>query len=467
MTTTTPLPQPTHADCASAIASLAARRVECALGDFTSIARGKRVSNEDFSTLGGCKMPSVVLGLTLTGGEPQDVIGPLLPAQYIDMHLVPDLATLVPSPGRQGEATVVCEPTGRWWSQRHGREIDASELSPRAALRAVLADLKARGMQALVAPELELFLLERETAADGAVHLRSARAQPGAPARERACEALSLERLGHFDAYFDELFAGCELLGIPVNGHAHESALSQYEVNFRPGEPLAQADAVFRFKRLARDVAARHGFLASFAPKPFLDQPGTGKHWHFSLQRSTGDWPHVFAQPDGRDTATLGHFVAGLQAHAAASMAFFAPYGMSYERIVLSDAAPSHASWGPEDRSLAFRIPSAGPSGRRVENRLPGGDANPYLTVALTLGLGLAGLQAGRSPQDGTSDEHALPTSLSDALTQLDGDRVVRGLLGDPLVDAYIGIKRHEHAEREAQIDPRQHWDMRHLIELA
>ncbi len=471
MNTLTPLPRPAHAELEAALAPLAARRVECALGDFTSIARGKRVSHDDFIALGGCKLPSVVLGLTLTGGEPGDVIGPLLPAQYVDMHLVPDLATLAPSPGRPGEATVLCEPTGRWWSERHGREIDASELSPRAALRGVLAGLRAQGLQALVAPELELFLLERETAADGTVQLRAARARPGAPARESACEALSLERLGHFDAYFDELFAGCELLGIPVNGHAHESALSQYEVNFRPGEPLAQADAVFRFKRLARDVAAHHGFLASFAPKPFLDQPGTGTHWHFSLQRSAGDWPHpwphLFAQPDGDDTPALGHFVAGLQAHAAAGMAFFAPYGMSYDRIVLSDAAPSHASWGPEDRSLAFRIPSAGPSARRVENRLPGGDANPYLTVALTLGLGLAGLRAGRAPQAGTGDEHALPTALSDALTQLDGDHVVRALLGSPLVDAYIGIKRHEHAEREAQIDPRQHWDLHHLIELA
>jgi len=463
----TPLTPPSPIELAQALDPLAARRVECAIGDFTSIARGKRVARDDFLALGGCKLPSVVLGLTLTGGEPEDVIGPLLPAQYIDMHLVPDLATLAPSPGRPGEATVICEPTGRWWSARHGREIDASELSPRAALRRVLAGLDAQGLRALVAPELELFLLEREEAADGSVRLRGARARPGAPARESACEALSLERLGHFDAYFDELFAGCEQLGIPVNGHAHESALSQYEVNFRPGAPLAQADAVFRFKRLARDVAARHGFLASFAAKPFLDQPGTGTHWHFSLQHEAREWPHVFAQADGGDTPALGHFVAGLQAHAGAAMAFFAPHGMSYDRVVLSDAAPSHASWGPEDRSLAFRIPSAGPSARRVENRLPGGDANPYLSVALTLGLGLAGLSAGQAPQAGTADAHALPTALPDALRHLDEDPVVRALLGHPLVDAYIGIKHHEHAERQGAADPRQQGDLGPLIELA
>ena len=88
----------------------------------------------------GCKLPPVALGLTLTAGEPATVFGPLLPTDHGDLALVPDLATLAPRPGRPGEATVLCEPTGRWWSDAQGREIDASELSPYAALHQVLAD---------------------------------------------------------------------------------------------------------------------------------------------------------------------------------------------------------------------------------------------------------------------------------------------------------------------------------------
>jgi glutamine synthetase len=455
-------------DAASAaLDALGAHAVECALGDFTSVARGKRVHRDDFLALGGCKLPSVALGLTLTAGEPDEVFGPMLPTSYSDMALVPDLATLAPRPGRPGEATVVCEPTGRWFSARHGREIDANELSPRAALRRVVAAFEAEGLSALVAPELELFLLHCDEAS-GCRQLASARARPGAMAREAACEAFSLERASHFEPYFDELYAACEALGIPMSGHAHESALSQFEVNFRPGAPLAQADAVFRFKRVAREIAARHGFLASFAPKPFLDQPGTGMHWHFSVQRTAGGaWPHLFAHEGGDDSVQLGHFIAGLQAHTPAAMAFFAPYDMAYDRIALSDASPSHASWGAEDRSLAFRIPASGSSSRRVENRLPGGDANPYLTVAATLGLGLAGLRAERAPHPGADEAHALPRTLPTALDALTASSTLRDLFGAPLVDAYVAIKRHEHAERARLADPRGQWDLHHLIELA
>ncbi len=460
------LPSPSTDTLRQACDALGVDWVECAVSDFSSVARGKRVHRDDFVAMGGCRLPSVAFGLSLTGGEPADVLETMLPEGFADFHLVPDLQTLARRPGRPGEATVLCEPQGRWWSRRHGRSVDAGELSPRAVLRRVMDEAARQGLRATVAPELEFFLLSRRDEA-GRVVLDSARAGAGAMARESACEAYSLERASHFDAYFDELYAACEALAIPVNGHAHEAALSQFEVNFRPGAPLAQADAVFRFKRLAREVAARHGFLASFAAKPFLDQPGTGMHWHFSLQTGDAAWPHLFAHPDGTDSAALGHFVAGLQSGAGAAMAALAPYDMSYDRIVHSDAAPSHATWGGEDRSLAFRVPTSGPASRRVENRLPGGDANPYLSVAITLGLGLAGLAAARTPLGGLHPELLLPRDLGSALAALESSAALRHVLGDVLVDVYAGIKRHEHTERQALADPRGQWDLVHLIELA
>lgn len=463
------LSPPASSDLHAAVEALGSPWVECSVGDFSSVARGKRVHRADFVAMAGCKLPSVVLGLTLTAGESDEVFGPLLPTSYVDVNLVPDAATLRLRPGRPHEAAVLCEPSGPLYSARYEREIDAAEISPRAALRSVLARFERAGLQAQVAPELEMFLLGRREL-EGLSRLEAAAGRPGALALERCCEAYSLERTGHFEAYFDELYAGCEALGIPVNGHAHESAWSQYEVNFRHGEPLAQADAVFRFKRLAREVAARHGFLASFAPKPFLDQPGTGMHWHFSVQRraaGAGAWPHLFAAVDGRSSDELGHFIAGLQQHAAAAMAFFAPYDMSYDRIALSDASPSHACWGHEDRSCAFRIPSSGASSRRVENRLPGGDANPYLTVAATLGLGLLGLEQGTRPVDGSGEALALPRTLPAALDALDASAALRSLLGDPLVDCFVALKRHESTQRNALADPREQWDLAHLVELA
>lgn len=453
-----PLPTPPRGELRDAVAG--ARSVECALGDFGSVARGKRVLAADFVAAAGCRLPSVLFGLTTTGGSPPEVFGPLLPADYRDIDLVPDLATLGPRPGRDGEVGVVCEPTGRWHAAAYGRDIDAAELSPRAVLRAVVAALAEAGLRATVAPELEMFLLQPEAGG-----LAAARPRPGSPVREVACEAYSLERLTQFEPYFDELHAAAAALRIPLTGHQHEAALAQYEVNFAPGDPLAQADAVWRFKRLAREIGQRHGLLASFAAKPFLDQPGAGMHWHVSLRRAADGAP-LFAAADGSASDALMHFIAGVQAGAPAAMALFAPLGMSFDRITLSDASPTHADWGDDDRHAALRIPASSAAARRVENRLPGGDANPYLVLAATLALGLEGLRGGRQPRPGRDPADLLPRDLPAALGALGASAVLRRWLGDPLVDLYLALKRHEHAERSAAADPRA-WDLRHLIELA
>ncbi|MFM2348359.1 MAG: hypothetical protein RL654_3112 [Pseudomonadota bacterium] len=438
-----------------------ARSVECAVADFTSVARGKIVARADFDAMRGCRLPSVVLGVTLTGGEPDAVFGPILPEDYRDVRLVPDLATAVPVPGRTDRVSVICEPAGEL--PRPGRApLDAAALSPRAALRRVLARLASAGLRATVAPELEFFLVERS--ADGG--LRPAGVPGGAGAREHALEIASLERTAMFAPYFDALFDACAAQRIPVTGHGHESAPGQYEVNFAPGEPLAMADAVWRFKRLARETAVRHGFLASFIAKPFAGQPGTGMHWHASLQHAHG--PHAglnaFVDAQGRDRPQLAHFIGGLQAHAPAAMALLAPWAHSFERLRRSDASPTDARWGDDDRAVAFRLPASSPANRRIEHRLPGGDASPYLTLASMLGTGLLGLQ-GELPRQDTGP--ALPLTPQDALDALHASATLRELLGEVLVDLFVAQRRHELTERAALADPHRDWDLRHLVEQA
>ena len=427
------------------------RTVECAVADFTSVARGKVVARADFEAMRGCKLPSVVLGVTLTGGESEAVFGPLLPEAYGDLHLEPDLTTAVPVPGRSDRVSVVCEPTGL--------TPDARRFSPRAALRRVIGRLADAGLRATVAPELEFFLVERT--ADGG--LRPAGVPGPSGSREHALEIASLERASHFSTYFDALLAACAVQRIPVTGYAHESACGQYEVNFAPGEPLVMADAVWRFKRLARETAVRQGFLATFMAKPFLDQPGTGMHWHVSLQDQLGGH-NVFSEPDGSTSPRLAHFIAGVQRDAAAALALFAPHDHSFDRLSHGDASPTTADWGGDDRGVAFRIPPSSPANRRVENRLPGGDASPYLTVAATLGLGLLGMERAAAP---LAEAPALPHSLGAALDALDASRLLRDLLGDALVDLYVALKRHESAGRNTIADPRHGWDFVHLTEQA
>jgi glutamine synthetase len=196
-------------------------------------------------------------------------------------------------------------------------------------------------------------------------------------------------------------------------------------------------------------------------------------HWHFSLQHKDGaragdpaSHTNAFAHPDGRERDTLAQFIGGLQRHADAAMAFFAPHDMAFDRIALSNASPSSASWGHDDRAVAFRIPEASAQNRRIENRLPGGDANPYLIVAATLGMGLAGIEQRLAPA-GESAGVALPRSLPEACDALAGSALMRELFGDALVDLFVALKRHESAERNACADPRHQWDLVHLVELG
>jgi glutamine synthetase len=443
-----------------------AQRVICAMSDFSAVPRGKVVDRASFMAQQGCRLSSALWGVTLSGDVVPEVLGPIVPQDFADMQLLADVSTLRQQAHRAQEIHAICEPHGPLMARADGRVIDANELSPRAALRRVLQQWQAQGLRATVAPELEFFLLQAApgqnppwTAARPAGHMA---------VQERACESNSLERLAHFDAFFDALYAGCDDLAIPITGHDHEAAFTQYEVNFAPGDALAMADAVFRFKTLVKTTAARMGFIASFMPKPFAHEPGTGMHWHISVQDpSAKDWPHVFAQPDGSDTAALAHFAAGLQHHAAAAMACFAPHDASYDRIQRPDASPTTASFGAEARDLALRVPSSGPTARRLENRLPGGDSNPYLVLAASLSLGLWGLRTAASPVRDPKRCAPLPTDLPSACTALQNNGVLREALGDTLIDAYCGTLRAENRARAAHAKGAQDWDAMHLFEGA
>jgi glutamine synthetase len=461
-TSQSPVDQATRHSLRSAVDDLGARLVEVCVADFSSNARGKTVSRDDFLDMGGCRLASVVLGLAITGANPENLYGMVLPESFRDVDLVPDPETLVPLIGRDHVASVLAEPYGALRAEKSGREFDANEISPRGALRRVLEKLDQKGLRATVAPEMEFYLVQRRPG--GAAHeLIAPTPDAHSPAREIACEPDSVERAGYFGEYFDDLFAACEKWRIPVTGYAHESALSQYEVNFHHGEPLALADAVFRFKRLARMVAARHGYLASFLAKPYLNEPGAGTHWHFSLQTAKGH--NAFLEETSeRDSPELVHFIAGLVAHAPAATAIFAPYDISYDRLRHSDSSPTHANWGYDDRTSAFRVPNSSPANRRVENRLPGGDASPYLTVATTLGLGLHGMDQRLQPSRLAAE---LPGSLGSALDALQGDEVLREVLGPHLVDLFCAVKRCETSLRNAVADPRNAWDLPVLTEQA
>lgn len=438
-----------------------ARRVECAMSDFSAIPRGKVVDINSFVSQQGCRLSSALWGMSLSGEVAKQVLGPIVPSTFADMRLIADGNTIRPKAGRAQELSVICEPIGPLLRTPSGQVIDAQDLSPRAALRRVITHWDQQGWRALVAPELEFFLLQPHPSQTG--EWQAAKPSAQIHVREQACESNSLERLGYFHAFFDSVYAHAEALGIPLIGHDHEAAYSQFEINLAPGDPLSQADAVFRLKTIIKHCAANLGFVATFAPKPFDREPGTGLHWHISAQQ-TADWPYVFGAPDGTSTPALSHFAAGIQHHMAEAMALMAPHDASFRRIALADAAPTGASFGEEDRDLALRVPASPPQARRLENRVAGGDSNPYLVLAVTLGLGLLGTQQRLNPLD---HPPSFPRDLPTALQRLSESHTLRDLLGNTLVDAFIGLQHTEHQARLAHPDGPLAWDRQHLTEGA
>ena len=451
---------------AEPLARLGVRNIECVASDFGSQARGKVLSRQRFIDEAGCRLPSVVFGTTVSGGEPAEVFARLIPKTYPDLALVPDLATLVPQPFAEQQLSVICDLQGRVASPLGAGEVDLAGLGPRTLLKRALALLDAQGWQATVAPELEFFLFAPWP---GHGPLRAAGSPTAASVHEPRNELYGAERSSLFAPYFDALWRACEAQRIPITGFAHESARSQYEVNFAPGAPLAQADAVWRFKRLARELALRLGFVASFMAKPELDDVGTGLHWHLSL---ASGGRNLMTADDSGEAPALRQAIAGLQALAPAGLALLAPHANSFVRMHRPDAAPATADWGYDNRSVGLRIPASSPANRRIEVRLPGGDANPYLALAWML----AGVHHGLTQQlqpappvtgvaRAAGNPLALPPSLAAALDALDA--LPAAVFDDAFKTAYRAIKRHELAERAACADPHAQWDLALLLHNA
>ena len=198
--------------------------------------------------------------------------------------------------------------------------------------------------------------------------------------------------------------------------------------------------------------------------KPYLSEPGTGMHWHISLSDTEGNNP--FTAEDGSAHRRLRHFIGGWQASARASIAILAPYAHSYVRLQRPDAAPASVEWGYDNRTVAFRVPHSNPANRRVEHRLPGGDANPYLSLALMIGAGLSGMQQHLEPGPEISDRPAvsargaLPLNLTEALDELERCPIMCEAFGAPFIELYSLIKRHELSEQAADPD----FALKHLL---
>ena len=409
--------------------------VECLVPDMNGIARGKILPGDKF--LGGIanrglRLPESVFVQTVTGECPIDE--DVTDAAEIDAYMRPDPDTMRRVPWyEEPTAQVICD-----CEYADGSPV---EMSSRHVLRRVLKLYEERGWRPVVAPELEFFLVAKNIDPDYPLEPpigRSGRAETGR-------QAYGIDSVNEFDPIFEDVYQYCEAMGLDVDTLSHESGAAQIEINFNHGDALELADQVLLFKRTVREAALRHDIYATFMAKPMQSEPGSAMHLHQSvLDARTGE--NLFAGPDNGNSPLFLSFIGGLQKFVPAAMPLFAPNVNSYRRLDPDTDAPINVHWGLDNRTTGFRVPVSEPAARRVENRVAGADANPYLMIAGSLACGYLGMVEGIEPSNpivGSAKrlKFTLPRHIWDSLERLRSSKRLRSALGDKLVDAVWHVK--------------------------
>ena len=425
--------------------------VECVIGDIAGVARGKAMPAAKFGKQANYFLPNSIFLQTITGEWADN---PFDAFTEPDMILEPDWSTATAAPWTADVTLQVIHDA----KDQQGVPI---AYSPRNVLKRIVQLYNDQGWTPVVAPEMEFFLTARNIDPNMPVEAPMGRSGRRAAGKQ----AYSLSAIDEYGKVIDDIYDYAEAQGLEIDGILQEGGAGQIELNLAHGDPVRLADDVFFFKRLIREAALRHDCFATFMAKPIAGEPGSAMHIHTSVV-DTKSGKNIFAGPKGVETEHFLNFIGGLQNHLGAAIAVIAPYVNSYRRYVPDFAAPINLEWGRDNRTTGLRIPISSAAGRRVENRLPGMDCNPYLGIAATLACGYLGLMEKRGARAEFSgnayiDSDEIPSTLGDALDLLDGDAALKSILGEDFIKVYTSVKRNEYKEFLQVISP---WEREHLL---
>lgn len=434
-----------------------AQFVECVVPDFNGIARGKVLTVEKFlhsHSAGTLYIPESALLVTVSGEYAKTSIELGDPAIDHDVRLIPDPKTARMVPWSQQKAAQIIH-------HAEGHDGRPAEFAPRELLRRVLAAYDERGWQPIIAPEYEFFLVEQST--QPSEPLRPHAGKLGR--RELGRQTYSIDAIRDFDSITTVITEYCRLLGIEIDTFSHESGTSQLEINFRHGDALALCDQAFRFKRVARQAALQSGMYATFMARPIANEPGSSMHIHQSVcDAKTGC--NLFADEDSADSELFRRYVGGLQRYLPQVMPLLVPNVNSYRRLALRADTPINTAWGHDNRSCCLRVPLSNTQNRRIENRIPGADANPYLAVAASLACGYLGMVEQLQPSEPNhvsayQQPVSLPRTPEEGLQQFASSAPLRELLGERFVQALLDVRKSELSAYQNEVSA---WEREHLL---
>ncbi len=431
--------------------------VECLVPDMSGVARGKILPADKLLRIlreRGMPLPESVFVQTVTGGYPlndADLISPT----FGDVYMVPDVKTVRLVPWYK-------EPTAQIICDAYNADDTPVNISSRYILKKIVLEYVKLGLTPVVAPELEFYLVAVNTDPD--LPLQPPVGRSGR--QESGRQAYGIDAVNEFDPIFEDVYDYCELQNVDIDTLSHEAGAAQIEVNFNHGDPVELADQAFLFKRTTREVAIRHGVYATFMAQPMRTEPGSAMHIHQSLvDIKTGK--NAFANDDGSDTELFRHYIGGLQKYLPFAFPLFAPNVNSYRRFGHKETdSPVNVEWGIDNRTAGLRVPVAKPENRRVENRLPGADGNPYLSIAATLACGLLGIMEKVEPSEQIKGNaykkgHTLPYQLTDALKLMLDCKPLQEVLGPHFVKTLASIKETEFKAYNAVISS---WERENLL---
>lgn len=332
------------------------------------------------------------------------------------------------------------EPETAWCLADLEDALGPIEIAPRNLLKRVVKQYHQQGLKPIIGPELEFFLLQidkngkisRYNDKHSCVYMVGQRSDPKGIIRE--------------------MLKAARDLGLLVSAANQEHCRGQFEINMLHSEAVDAADRAFQMKVMVKELAERHGLLATFMGKPFNDDDSSGFHIHLSLNDQNGI--NLFTQPETEDhlSSLARHFLAGVLEHASALMAFFAPTINSYKRLDETNSLVSTtANWAYDNRTSFIRVPDDYETNTRFEIRAPDASSNPYLVIATSLLAGFDGIQRRLEPPHPirgdarfASNVLALPRTLNASLAALRADAYLCEAISWPLVKVFLAIKEAE-----------------------
>ncbi|HEX8242779.1 MAG TPA: glutamine synthetase family protein [Longimicrobium sp.] len=442
-----------------AIRSGAVDTVIVAITDMQGRLMGKRVTGEFFleHARHGTHFCTYLLGTDMEMTTPAGYRLTNWETGYGDWLADPDWGTLRVIPWLEKTALVLAD----------AKEEESGEpvrIAPRAILKRMLDNAREQGLAPKMASELEFYVLKEtyeQAAEKGFQNLT-----PFGWYNEdyHLLQATKAEPL--YRRFRNEMTAA----GVPIEFSKGEAAPGQHEVNIHYAEALEAADRHALFKHGVKEMAWQSGHAVTFMAKPDHRWTGNSAHVHVSVWDAAGG-RNVFHQ-DGAEPYGMSRemrwFLGGMMA-AARDLAFFiAPFVNSYKRYAVASWAPVNVLWGRDNRTCGFRVVGRGPS-LRIENRLPGGDANPYLSYAAIVGAGLYGIRHQIEPPGefhgngyAATGVPRIPRALWEAARLLEESTIAREIFGDDVVEHYANAARVEQETYDAVVTS---WERERYLE--